>query len=51
MVSGDDPRRFLDGHRRAGPVLRAESLRRLRRLTVEDARAEYDSLCRVKYFL
>jgi hypothetical protein len=46
-VSGADLRRYLDGHRRAERVLRAETLRRLASLTVEQARDEYDSLCRV----
>lgn len=46
-VSGADLKRYLDGHRRAERVLRAETLRRLASLTVEQSRAEYDSLCRV----
>ena len=46
-VSGADLNRYLDGHRRAERVLRAETLRRLASLTVEQARDEYDSLCRV----
>jgi hypothetical protein len=46
-VSGADLKRYLDGHRRAERVLRAETLRRLASLTVEQARDEYDSLCRV----
>ena len=47
MISGADLKRYLDGHRRAERVLRAETLRRLASLTVEQARDEYDSLCRV----
>jgi hypothetical protein len=47
MVSRDDLKRFVEGHRAAGARLRAETLRQLRALTVEEARAEYDSLCRV----
>jgi hypothetical protein len=47
MVSRDDLKRFLDGHRAAGVRLREEALRRLASLSVDDARAEYDSLCRV----
>ena len=47
MVSAADLRRYLDGHRRAAALLRAEELRRVRRLTVEEARAEYDALSRV----
>jgi hypothetical protein len=46
-VSGADLKRYLDGHRRAERVLRAETLRRLASLSVEQARDEYDSLCRV----
>ena len=46
-VSGAELKRYLDGHRRAERVLRAETLRRLTSLTVEQARDEYDSLCRV----
>lgn len=47
MVSRDDLKRYLDGHRAADARLREEALRRLASLTVEAARAEYDSLCRV----
>ena len=47
MVRHEDLKRFLDGHRAAGARLRAEALRRLASLTVEESRAEYDSLCRV----
>lgn len=43
----EDVQRYLVGHRAAGARLRAETLRRLRVLTVEEARAEYDSLCEV----
>lgn len=46
-VSRADLKRFLDGHRAADRALRAEAPRRLASLTVEAARAEYDSLCRV----
>lgn len=46
-VSGADLRRYLDGHRAAERILRAETLRRLATLSVEGARDEYDSLCRV----
>jgi len=46
-VSGVDLKQYLDGHRRAERVLRAETFRRLASLTVELARDEYDSLCRV----
>ena len=46
-ISGAGLKRYLDGHRKAERVLRAETLRRLASLTVEQARDEYDSLCRV----
>jgi len=46
-VSGAELKRYLDGHRKAERVLRAETLRQLASLTVEQARDEYDSLCRV----
>ena len=47
MVSRDDLKRFLDGHRAASVRFREETLRRLPALGVNEARAEYDSLCRV----
>ena len=47
MVSRGDLKRFLDGHRAADARLREETLRRLASLTVDEARVEYDSLCRV----
>ena len=47
MVSRDDLKRFLDGHRAADARLRRETLRRLPTLSVEAARAEYDALWRV----
>lgn len=46
-VSRDDLKRFLEGHRVASTLLRREALRLLTSLSGEDARAEYDSLCRV----
>lgn len=46
-VSREDVQRFLDGHRRANDVTRAETHARLRTLTVEQSQAEYDALCRV----
>lgn len=46
MLSREDLRRFLDGYRAAGARARQETLERLRTLSVEDARAEYDALCR-----
>ena len=46
-VSKTDLERFLNGHRFAEARLRQEALRRLPLLTVEEARAEYDVLCRV----
>lgn len=45
-VSAEDLRRFLQGHRVAGARLRQERLRRVAALTVDAARAEYESLCR-----
>jgi len=47
MISRDDLKRFLDGHRVADARLRQETLRRLASMSVEEARVEYDSLCRV----
>ena len=47
MVSRDDLKRFLDGHRAADVRLRRETLRRLPTLSVEAARVEYDALWRV----
>jgi hypothetical protein len=47
MVSRDDLRRFVEGHRAANAVLRRAALQRLAALTVDEARMEYDSLCRV----
>jgi hypothetical protein len=46
-VRPEDLRRFLVGHRAAARRLRAETLRALRDLTVEQAREEYDRLCAV----
>lgn len=46
-VSRDELKRFLDGHRAADARLRKEALRRLPLLSLEEGRAEYDSLCRV----
>lgn len=47
MVSRDDLKRFLEGHRVADARLRRDTLRQLESLTVDEARADYDSLCRV----
>jgi hypothetical protein len=46
MVSREDLRRFLEGRRAAGVRERREALRRLRTLSVDEARREYDALCR-----
>lgn len=46
-VHPEDVRRCLVGHRAAARRLRAETLRALRDLTVEQARTEYDRLCAV----
>ena len=47
MVSRRDLMRFLDGHRAAEAVLRRMALERVAALSVNEARTEYDSLCRV----
>jgi hypothetical protein len=47
MVSREELKRFLHGHRAADRRLREEALRRLASLGVDEARAEYDSLCHV----
>ena len=47
MVSREELKRFLEGHRAADARLREEALRRLAALSVDEARSEYDSLCRV----
>lgn len=47
MLTREDLKLFLDGHRAAGVRLRQETLRRLASMSVEEARAEYDSLCLV----
>ena len=39
--------RYVAGHRAAGAWIRAETLRRLETLSVDEARAQYDALCRV----
>lgn len=46
-ISPEALKRYLEGHRAAEARLRAETLRRLAWLTLDQARAEYDSLCRV----
>lgn len=38
---------FLEGHRRANEVIRAERKKRLSQLTVEDSLREYDALCKI----
>ncbi len=45
-VRRQDLLRYLAGHRAAAARLRADTLRRLPALGVEEARAEYDDLCR-----
>lgn len=46
-VRREDLVRSLEGHRLAAARLRAAALRRLPSLGVDEARAAYDSLCRV----
>jgi hypothetical protein len=38
---------FLDGHHKANEVIRDEKRERLSRLTAEESRLEYDSLCAI----
>ncbi len=47
MISREDLTRFVDGHRAAEAHIREETVKRLRLLTVDEARAEYESLCHV----
>lgn len=47
MISRTDLHRFLESHRAAAARLREEMLRKLPALSIEQARVEYDSLCRV----
>ena len=46
-VSKEDLRRFVAGQRVANALVREETWRRLAMLTVEEARKEYDELCRL----
>ena len=46
-ISSEALRQFLDGHRVAERLLRRQTLRRLARLSEDESRAEYDSLCLV----
>ncbi|MDW8366205.1 MAG: hypothetical protein RMK49_10205 [Abditibacteriales bacterium] len=41
--------RFVQGHRAANAVTAQERIQRLSRLTVEEARREYDALCAIWY--
>ena len=45
-VAREDLTRFLRGHRAADHLLRAATLRRLRELSPEASRAQYDALVR-----
>lgn len=44
-----DVARFVQGHRAANEVMAQERIQRLSRLTVEEARQEYDALCATWY--
>jgi hypothetical protein len=46
-VTKADLQQFIAGHARANEVMAEERRQRLARLTVEEARREYDSLCAV----
>ena len=46
-VSKEDLKRFVEGQRVANAMVREETWRRLATLTVEEARDEYDELCRL----
>jgi hypothetical protein len=45
-VSREALRRFIEGQRLLNALVREETWRRLARLTVEQAREEYEDLCR-----
>ncbi len=46
-VSKEDLKRFVEGHRVFNALVREETWRRLATLTIEEAREEYDALCRL----
>lgn len=46
-VSKEDLKRFVEGHRVFNALVREETWRRLATLTVDEAREEYDALCRL----
>lgn len=46
-VSKDELKRFVEGQRVVNALVREETWRRLATVTVEEAREEYDGLCRL----
>ena len=46
-ASKADLKRFLEGQRVVNALVREETWRRLATLTIEEARQEYDGLCRL----
>jgi len=44
-MTGEDLRKYIEGHARAGEITRVERARRLRDLTALDAFREYNELC------
>jgi len=46
-VSKEDLKRFVEGHRVFNALVREETRRRLAALAVDEAREEYDLLCRL----
>ena len=46
-VSKEDLKRFVEGHRVANALVLEATWRRLATLSVEEAREEYDGLCRL----
>lgn len=47
VVSKEDLKRFVEGQRVVNALVREETWRRLATLAVEEAREEYDGLCRL----
>lgn len=46
-ISKEDLKRFVEGQRAVNALVREETWRRLAALTLEEAREEYDGLCRL----
>lgn len=46
-VSKEDLKKFVEGQRVVNALVREEAWRRLATLTVQEAREEYDALCRL----